>query len=129
MEDFLHIPESSDQRHHQALKDWSVIAQLLEERKRIASNMLHNELELLAGYLPWVAPLRRDCVERIQDWMGRILCACVLGAGYIWRIVSCRHGTISLLRADEDTSSRHPGAEIPAALERSAPQGGRMDFG
>jgi hypothetical protein len=129
MEDFLHIPESSDQRHHQALKDWSVIAQLLEERKRIASNLLHNELELLAGYLPWVAPLRRDCVERIQDWMGRIRCACVGRAGYIWRIVGCRHGTISLLRADEDTSSRHPGLKFQLLWNDTAPQDSRMDFG
>ena len=57
MEDFLHVPELSYQRRHWALEDWSVIAQLLEERKRVASNLLHDELELLAGDLLWVAAL------------------------------------------------------------------------
>jgi hypothetical protein len=49
VEDFLHIPELSYQRGHWALKDGSVIAQLLEERKRIALDLLDDELELLAA--------------------------------------------------------------------------------
>src|SRR5262249_8618533 len=78
-------------------------------RKRIASNLLHDELKLLAGYLLWVTPFGRDRFERIQDWTGRIPFACVVRAGYIRRSVGCRHGTTSLVRAHEDTASRHAG--------------------
>src|SRR5262249_8036507 len=109
VQDFLHIPELSYQCRHWDLEDRPVIAQLREERKRIASNLLHDELKLLAGYLLWVTPFGRDRFERIQDWTGQIPCACVVRAGYIRRIVGCRHGTTSLVRAHEDTPSRHAG--------------------
>jgi hypothetical protein len=92
VQNFLHVPELSYQRRHWALEDWPVIAQLREERKRIASNLLHDERKLLAGYFLWVTPFGRDRVERIQDWTGRIPSGCVARAGYIRRTVCCRHG-------------------------------------
>jgi hypothetical protein len=72
VEDLLHIAKLSHQRRHWSLEDWAVIAQLLEERKRIASELVHDELELLDGYLPWIPARRCDRVERSQDWADRV---------------------------------------------------------
>ena len=91
VQDLLHVLEPRDERGRLALEDRPVVAQLLEERQRVAADLTHDVRELLAGDRFRIAALGRDRIER--------------GQKRPWRSVRCRHGATSLVPCHEHTAS------------------------
>ena len=91
-QDLLHVPEPRDERGRRVLEDRPVVAQLLEEGQRVAADLIHDVLELLAGDRVRIAALGRDRIERGQERP----CHTAGGSGSR-RSIRCRHGATSLV--------------------------------